>query len=223
MKIRITRLLFLTALFMAGQTVAETRYISDQIYVPLRGGPGNEYRILHRGLRTGTSMKLLEEDAGNGFSKVLLGDQEGYIRNQYLTAEAPALVVLPGVREQAGKAQTENRELRSQLSKRDSELKSLNKSLKDTEVLLNSKTEDMLRLEEVTADPLAIDRRNKELMEENLQLKNEVQVLEAENSQLVQDNSIRWYLYGGGTILLGILLGLFLPMMRVEKKQSDWV
>ena len=208
---------------MTGQAFAETRYISDQIYVPFRGGPGNEYRILHRGLRTGTSMKLLEEDAGNGFSKVLIGDQEGYIRSQYLTAEAPAMVVLPGVREQAAKAQAENRELRSQLSKRDSELKTLSKSLEDTEAQLNSKTEEMLHLEEVTADPLAIDRRNKELMGENLQLKNEVQVLEAENIKLAQENSFRWYLYGGGTILLGILLGLFLPMIRVEKKQSDWV
>ena len=81
----------------------------------------------------------------------------------------------------------------------------------------------MLRLEEITAEPMAIDRRNKQLIGENLQLKNEVQVLQAENSQLMRDSSIRWYLYGGGTILLGILLGLFLPMMRVQKKQSDWV
>ena len=223
MNIRIICSVLLASLFVAGQAVAETRYISDQIFVPLRGGPGNQYRILHRGLRTGTSMQLLEEDAGEGFSKVLVGDQEGYIRSQYLTADAPALVVLPGVREQAAKAQAENRELRSRLSTRDNELKSLKESLTDTESLLAGKTEEMLRLEEVTADPLAIDRRNKELMEENLQLKHEVQVLEAENSQLVQDNSIRWYLYGGGTILLGILLGLFLPMIRVQKKQSDWV
>ena len=223
MNIRITSSLLLAALLLAGQAVAETRYISDQIYVPMRAGPGNEFRILHRGLRTGTSMTLLQEDAGNGFSKVRVGDQEGFIRAQYLTGEAPALVVLPGVQEQAAKARAENRELRSQLGKRDTELASLNKSLKETKSQLASKTEEMLRLEEVTADPLAIDRRNKELMEENLQLKNEVQVLETENSQLVQDNSIRWYLYGGGTILLGILLGLFLPMIRVQKKQSDWV
>ena len=223
MNIRITCSILLASLFLAGQAIAETRYISDQIFVPFRGGPGNEYRILHRGLRTGTSMTLLEEDAGNGFSKVLVGDQEGYIRTQYLTGDAPALVVLPGVREQAAKAQAENQELRSRLSTRDSELKTLRESLVDTESQLTSKTEEMQRLEEVTADPLAIDRRNEELMEENLQLKHEVQVLEAENSQLVQDNSIRWYLYGGGTILLGILLGLFLPMIRVEKKQSDWV
>lgn len=223
MNIRITRLFLLAALYMAGQVVAETRYISDQIYVPLRGGPGNEYRILHRGLKTGTRMKLLEEEAGNGFSKVLLGDQEGYVRAQYLTAEAPALVVLPGVREQAAKAQAENRELRSKLSERGSELKSLTQSLADTKALLVSKTEEMQRLEEVTADPLAIDQRNKALMGENLQLKNEVQLLEAENIKLAQENSFRWYLYGGGTILLGILLGLFLPMIRVEKKQSDWV
>ena len=223
MNIWMIRSLLLIALLLTGQVMAEDRYISDITYVPLRSGPGNEYRILHRGLRSGTAMTLLEEDTGNGFTKVLYGDQEGYIRSQYLVSEPPALRVLPAVRERAAKAVSENKELRQQLTRRDSELKGLEETLEKTEGQLEDSKAEMLRLEEITAEPMAIDRRNKQLIGENLQLKNEVQVLQAENSQLMRDSSIRWYLYGGGTILLGILLGLFLPMMRVQKKQSDWV
>lgn len=217
------RALLLMALLLVGQAYAETRYISDVIYVPMRAGPGNQYRILHRGLKTGTSMQLLEEDAGNTFSKIRYGDEEGYIRSQYLTSEAPALIKLPEVQAQLAKRASENRELRERLNERDQQIKNLSAELKNSEQQLTHNQEEMLRLQEIAAAPQAIDQRNRQLVAENLQLKDEVQVLQAQYDQLARDNSIRWYLYGGGTILLGILLGFFLPMVRVRKKQSDWV
>ena len=69
----------LLVLLMTGQVTAQTRYITDINYVPMRTGPGNEYRIIHRGLRTGTALVLLEENAGNGFSRVRNGEQEGFV------------------------------------------------------------------------------------------------------------------------------------------------
>ncbi|WP_257284454.1 hypothetical protein [Endozoicomonas sp. SESOKO1] len=48
-------------------------------------------------------------------------------------------------------------------------------------------------------------------------------MLQAENHQLVRDDKLHWFLIGGGTILLGVLLGLFLPMLKIRKKESAWV
>ena len=224
MKIRNQWLFVLMALWMSGQAWAESRYITDMTYVPFRAGPGNEFRILHRGLKSGTELMLLEEDTGNGFTKVKWGDKEGYIRSQYLVKDVPALKLLPGVQKKAEQGAAENKQLKQQLAEREAQLKDLTTKLTGSEGQLVKQKAEMRRIQEITADPMAIDRRNRQLVEENLQLKNQVQVLQGENNQLVRDNKIKWYLYGGGTILLGIILGLILPMVRVRKKaSSDWV
>ena len=216
--------MFLLTLFaLSGQVLAESRYITDIIYVPMRAGPGNEYRIIHRGVKTGTELTLLEEESNNDFSKVKSGDQEGYVRTQYLVSDIPAMRLLPGLQEKANKTAAESQKLKQELIIRDGQLQELTAQLSATEGQLAEQKAEMRRVQEITADPMAIDRRNKQLIEENLQLKNQVQVLQAENSQLMRDSSVKWYLYGGGTILLGIMLGLILPMLRVRKKPSDWV
>ena len=42
---------------------AETVYIRDTLYVPLRGGQSSEHRILHKGIPSGTELELLEVNA----------------------------------------------------------------------------------------------------------------------------------------------------------------
>ncbi len=213
----------LTALLLSGQVLAQSQYITDIIYVPMRAGPGNQFKILHRGLKTGTELILLEKDAGNGFSKIKRGDQEGYVRSQYLISEEPAMRLLPGLRELASQSEKQTQSLRKELQARQRNVKELSSQLAVTQEQLAEQKVEMLRLQEITAEPMAIDRRNKQLMEENQQLKNQAQLLQAENDQLMRDSSVKWYLYGGGTILLGIILGLILPLLRVRKKPSDWV
>ncbi|WOG25968.1 TIGR04211 family SH3 domain-containing protein [Endozoicomonas sp. 8E] len=218
-------LVLLGSMVQAEPVQAETRYVTDVVYVPMRSGPGNQYRILHRGLKTGLKMTVLEADAGEGFSKVRMADgSEGYIPRQYLVAEQPARERLPKVLANVSRLSKENTALKSELSATENELNNVKGSLQETTGLLDDKTSQFIALREATADPQALDRRNKQLMEENLQLKNRIEVVEAENNQLIRSSSMRWYLYGGGTIIIGVLLGLFLPMIRFRKKPaSDWV
>lgn len=216
-------LMALLVLLMAGQVAAQMRYITDVNYVPMRTGPGNEYRILHRGLRTGTALVLLEEDAGNGFSRVKNGEQEGFVPTQYLMDKPPAFRQLPAALEQARKAEVDNQKLEQMLDQREGQLRDATLELTKAEERWQQQQIEMKRLADISAEPLAIERRNQQLVEENEQLKNQLQVLEVENRQLAKDTSLRWYLFGGGTIVLGILLGLFLPMLKVRKKDSAWV
>ena len=213
----------LLVLLMAGQVAAQMRYITDINYVPMRTGPGNEYRIVHRGLRTGTALVLLEEDAGNGFSRVKNGEQEGFVPTQYLMDKPPAFRQLPAALEQARKAEVDNQKLEQMLDEREGQLRDATLELTKAEERWQQQQIEMKRLADISAEPLAIERRNQQLVEENEQLKNQLQVLAVENRQLAKDTSLRWYLFGGGTIVLGIVLGLFLPMLKVRKKESAWV
>ena len=212
-------------LLTGGELQAEVRYVTDVVYVPMRSGPGTQYRIIHRGIKTGAEMTVLEADAGDGFSKVVTSNgREGYVRTQYLVSARPARDRLPEELARVEQLQENIRQLKVSQAERNKELAAARASLGDVNGLLQNKTSELVALREATADPQALDRRNKQLIEENLQVKNRVQVLEAENNQLMRDSSLRWYLYGGGTIMVGVLLGLFLPMIRLKKKPStDWV
>ncbi len=213
----------LAGLLLTGHVTAETRYITDTTYVPMRSGPGNEYRILHRGLKTGTPLELLEDDAGNGFSKVKNGEQEGYIPSQYLMPNQPAFRQLPTALEKNRQIEEENRTLAQKLVEWNNQLEAVTAKLVTTQDQLSGQQIEMKRLREISEEPLAMDRRNRQLVEESERLKSQLQVLQAENHQLLRDSSLRWYLFGGGTVVMGILLGLFLPMLRIRKKQSNWV
>lgn len=216
-------LVVLFGLLWIGQVSAETRYITDITYVPMRTGPSNEYRILHRGLKTGTALILLEENSGNGFSKVKHGDQEGYVPTQYLMSNPPAFRQLPAALDRASKIAADNKELEKRLTERDGQLQEVTSELSKADDKLDRQQVELKRLQDISAEPLAIDRRNQQLVEENERLKNQLQVLQAENHQLVRDDKLHWFLIGGGTILLGVLLGLFLPMLKIRKKESAWV
>ncbi len=214
----------LCSLLFVGSAMAESRYITDVIYVPMRAGPGNQYKIVHHGLKTGTEMNVLELDAGNEFSKVVTpSGLEGYVRTQYLLKKPPARMLLPEALARADKADKDREQLLRQLKAKESELATLETKVKTTNKDLEARQVELKRVLDISSDTLAIDQRNKQLVEENQRLKNRVQILGADNDQLQQESSYRWFLYGGGTILIGIILGLLLPRIRVRKKTADWV
>ena len=71
--------------------LADTRYISDLLYVPLRSGPSGEHRIIHWGLPSGMALEVLEEDEATKFTRVRTeGGTEGWIPSQYLVDEPVA-------------------------------------------------------------------------------------------------------------------------------------
>ena len=70
---------------LAQSLAADTVYVRDTIYVPLRGGQSTEHRILHRGLRSGTALERLQTNDESGYTLVKSeGGVEGWIQSQYL-------------------------------------------------------------------------------------------------------------------------------------------
>ncbi|MBT8149487.1 MAG: hypothetical protein KJO24_06115, partial [Gammaproteobacteria bacterium] len=45
-------------------------YVADVFYVPLHSGKSTKHRIVHRGLKTGTPLTILEADDEAGFTRV---------------------------------------------------------------------------------------------------------------------------------------------------------
>ena len=82
---------------------SESMYIDDTLLVPLRSGESLSYRIVHKGISSGTKVEVLEQSKESGYSKIITpGGIEGYLPSRYLTAEPIAKIKL----EQANKALT---------------------------------------------------------------------------------------------------------------------
>ena len=104
-------LCFVLIALLSTPALAATAWIDDEIYVPVRSGAGSGYRIVHRGLKSGTRVEFLGEDGD--WAHIRFGDTEGYIGKQYISRSPTAAIRLEqisGDRKQMESRMTEMRE-----------------------------------------------------------------------------------------------------------------
>ena len=215
-----TILLFWSVLLTSGQAQT-TRYISDELEVPLRAGTSTRFKIL-RMLPSGTPLTLLDSDPASGYSRVRTeGDTEGFVLTRYL-------MDTPGMRSQLEAAlasvkplQEENEMLKQQLA----ELNTSQQRLADEyEKLRNANqrlNQDLVQIRKSAASALAIDERNKILESQAVELERSLQIVQQENQALRDSANQIWFLYGAGAILCGILIGLLLSKFRL-RRHNRW-
>ena len=67
----------------------EIRYVTDLIYTPIRTGPGGDYRIVNKGLPSGTQITYFGTTEDGVWAEVeTRGGTRGYLRAQYLQVES---------------------------------------------------------------------------------------------------------------------------------------
>ena len=90
---------FLSCCWSTTLVAQETRYISDMVLVPVRSGPGSDYRIINRGLPSGTVLIVYgENDDGEWIDVESPGGTRGWIRAQYLQTDPPAALLINDLR-----------------------------------------------------------------------------------------------------------------------------
>ncbi|CAM3812517.1 TIGR04211 family SH3 domain-containing protein [Parendozoicomonas haliclonae] len=202
---------------------AKTVYIGDTLYVPMRSGPGNEYRIVNRALKTGTALTLLNQKEEGGHYKVKTSNgQEGYVPKQYLLFEPPAMLKLQKAESDSARMKAEVAALSEKLKTTQAELQEKTRALASNNKSSSALQEELNQIKDISAKSLELDKRNRELVIANEQLMSELQALQVDNQQLVDTSEHRWFLYGAGTLVFGLLIGLVAPLLRPRKKSSGW-
>lgn len=200
---------------------ADTRYISDVLYVPLRSGPSGDHRIVHWGLQSGLSLEVLEEDESAKFTRVRTEDgMEGWIPSQYLVDE-------PIAADRLAQAESEIERLESLLggdtSALAAELEEARKEAQrhaesaETVAALEAQLEEIRR---VSASAIATQEENVKLAEANAALRRESEDLEARTEQLQGKVEMRWMMVGGGLVLAGLLIGVWVGSR--SRRRSGW-
>ncbi len=210
----------LTSSLQTFAAVGDVNYISDELKVPLRSGPTPSHRIIHRGLPSGTRLTVLAIDEEAGFTQIRTnGGTEGWVRSQYLVGQ-------PIARAKLAAAETRIQNLQTKLDNERKTLMNIQSVHKEAEAnnrTLNSQvqalTKELEELKRVSADPINEHVRNVELTKQNELLVDEVGKL-SEHVRRLEDNVQReWLLYGGGLVLLGLILGV---MIKARPQKSTY-
>lgn len=207
---------------MAAGAQSQTRYVSDELFVNLRTGQGDQYRIT-KILRSGTRMEILENGDTTDWIRVrtAAGD-EGWVRTQYLQDGPIARDLL--VQAQAKIAELNNKQ--STLNSSASEIQTQNQTLQ--EELTASQTEaarysqELEELKRISANAVQLNASNQKLMEERQILETEIDVLKAENERLSDKSHQTWFMYGAIAVAIGVFLTLLIQRIRARRKYSEW-
>lgn len=217
------RLILAALLIVSSISVAQARtvWVNDQLYLPLRAGAGTQYRIVQNALPSGTQLEVLE--VGSDYTRVRTPrGNEGWVANQYLTNEPIAADQLREVRQQLETAQQRVAALSAELD----EVTEERDTLQNAENNLSTRAEDLqaelTRIKSVAADSLNLERRNRELVQENQRLGDNLEVLTAEKERLEAGKESDFMLLGAGLVLGGVLLALLIPMLKPTRKNDNW-
>lgn len=197
------------------------RYVRDVLYVPMRSGKSNANRILQM-LKSGTQVNELEVDGDHSLIRTSKGE-EGWIETQYLMSNPTAALQLGSANQRVNQLLQENKPLKEKIqtleatsSQQAGELNRLNK--------LNSRLEkELADIKSLSSNAISLDRNNKDLLKTNELLKNEVDVLTAENVRLKNNAENEGMINGVIAVGFGVLLALVVPRLAPRRRRnSEW-
>ena len=197
-----------------------TRYVSDDLTIPMRSGTTNRHKILAF-LNSGTAVKVLEQTDDGSHARIKIDDdREGWVKTEHLmnTPSARDRLVTARQKLEDGKQQIES------LKKTIAELKQQNHQLEDRRSQLladNGSLQSTLEeLRSTAANPIAIHEKNKQLEAMIDELSSRNKSLLSENAKL-NDNSLKeWFIIGAVVALGSLILGLIIPNIKWRKKDS---
>ncbi|MCB1841725.1 MAG: TIGR04211 family SH3 domain-containing protein [Halioglobus sp.] len=222
---RTAAFLLLTLLLSSvAATAQDVRYISDKQYIPLRSGAGNDYRIVHRGLPSGTRLTVARTSEDGVWSEITTdGGTSGWLRAQYLMKELPAQRKLEAAEERAASAEAKFAELQAAIETLRGERVELRDQFDSSSSELDSVVQQLAHLKQVSGKALQLDADNRRLVEENENLRAEADMLEAENQRLNDKLRSEDFINGALAVLLGVIVALVVPRLVPRKrKSSSW-
>jgi len=204
---------------MAAQAV-EKRYVTDKLFIQLRSGPSNEYRIL-KVVQSGEH--LIYQGEEGDFTKVKTSKGvEGYVRSQYLVNEPVAKEKLILTNRELDNLKAELSTARKQVDELTSELEAAKSERAEASRSSTELERELERIRSVSENAIALDEKARKLSRKTQELELQVSTLSAENQELRGDRSLSYLIYGGGLVVVGIIGGLILPGLRGRRSNSGW-
>ncbi|NOX76837.1 MAG: TIGR04211 family SH3 domain-containing protein [Gammaproteobacteria bacterium] len=198
---------------------AEVRYVIDNLIITMRSGQSTQHQVL-RTWPSNTQLEILETT--KKYSRVRGPDgTEGWVLNQYITAKPTAKLRLAATQKKLARAEKENARLTTELTKLQNQENALSKQQRELSSDNKKQLDELTHLRRVAAKPLKLENENQRLKKGLLELEGQHELLRQENQMLTDSSDRDWFLNGAGVVVLGIIIGLVAPRLRMRKK-SKW-
>ena len=219
----LTALLTAVLTATAPQSVAqETQYISDMVLVPVRSGPSTDYRIVNRGLPSGTALLVYDLSDDAEWTEIeTRGGTRGWIPTQYLQKEPPAGLLINDLRLELEQVRGERDRLVSQLNQSSTEVTEADETIVELNTTLESTQAELTEVKRVSAAALDLDLMNQQLVAELESERSEADLLRLENVRLRERIANNQILDGALAVLLGVILAVVAPRLWPKKKRQD--
>ena len=215
--------LLLAAVLCTAATVAqETQYISDVVLVPVRSGAGSEYRIVNRGLPSGTALLVFTVSEDGDWTEIeTRGGTRGWVPSQYLQKDPPAGLLINDLRRELEQARSERDRVVSQLNLSSSEATEADETITELEATLEATRTELTEIKRVSAAALDLDSLNQQLVAELESERSDADLLRLENVRLRERIANNQMLDGALAVLLGVILAVVAPRLWPTKKRQD--
>lgn len=203
-KLNITAFCILILTQLAISAKAETiKYISDELSTWLRSGPGDEFRLMGK-VSSGEKVTVRQINGQSRYAQITDSqDRTAWIPTSDLSDKPSLRIQVPELQRQ---------------------VKMLSDKLANIDSSWNQRTAEM------QSKVAGSDEVINQLKEENQKLKDQLTVaqkkVDAAKIQIVDKHRaiiMQWFMYGGGVLGFGLILGLVLPHMIPRRKNNRWM
>jgi SH3 domain protein len=190
---------------------AKGMYVRDWIVITLRSAP-NETSSAMGTASTNEHVEVLEE--GKGWMRIQTKDgKEGWVAGRFLSAQPPKTLYRRQMEEKLTALQVENMRLRGLISSRTSS---------GVASPLAAQPGIMVSPEGAFADCPRLKQDYDKLVQDSREYSRKMSIIDAENNRLKTSERIIFTFVGGIFIILGIVIGLFVQMVRARPKKQGY-
>ena len=215
---RLLAIAVLATAFVGPVAFAQSAWVTDQFEITLRSGPSTSNAIQLM-VGSGTRLEVLERDAESGYTRVRTqGGTDGWVLTRYLMTEPSAREQLERLTGQLTNANSRGSSLDSQLNAIRSEYDSAKQQIATLEREKTAAETELAEIKRTAANVLAISDQNKTLMDQLTAAQIRGDTLEQENRQLASQTTRYWFMAGGLVLLVGFLLGIWLPRIQWQRR-----
>jgi SH3 domain protein len=214
----ITCLCLLAGIFAVRIAGAESAWVSDRFEITLRSGPSTSNAIQLM-LGSGTELEVLERDADSGYTRVRTrGGTEGWVLTRYLMNEPAAREQLATLTSQLTNEASRGSSLDAQLGAIRGEYDTAKNQIASLERDKSALETELAEIKRTASNVIAINNQNKDLREQLAAEEIRVAALEQENRALSSQTTRYWFLSGALVLVVGMILGLWLPRIRWQRR-----
>lgn len=185
----------------AGPALAQkTYYVSDRMQITVRTGPSTENRVIEM-ISSGDEVTLLEETP-EGWARVQTrSGKDGWVLRRFLIDDKPAVLKLKDQSPQ-------DRGMTQRLEEANRAAQEAGRNQAQAEARAQEAETKLAQLQSDCTEVIKLRDDFAKLQEEYQQQSQNLEELGTENESLRFGTNLKWFLAGGGVLVLGWIMGL---------------